>query len=136
MFKKPVLLEPVLALGIIEETEAPRIVEAQHGAVLECDYDVVVAAIFVGTGAAEDHAAGHTKMCEQHAAALDMKEQVLGASPDAFDAAPFKPRGETGRQGKAQIGAIQDHADDALAGDLRGQTPRDRLDLGKLGHER
>ena len=74
----------------MHRAEAARIVEAQHGAILEQPFEVIV--LQPRCLLRQDaQVARHAEVQHQRAAIVEMKQQVFGAPADALEASALEP---------------------------------------------
>ena len=71
-------------LAIIEEAEAAGVVEADGGAVLGLEHDMVVRFQLQVRRRPDHHAARHAQMRDQHAAVVQHHQDVFGAPLDSW----------------------------------------------------
>src|SRR6185312_1552525 len=76
------------------------------------------------------------EMSNQHAAIVEMDENVFGAAAEARDAPTFDAGAQADRQRLAQIGAVERQAGDAMPGHAHRQAALHGLDFRQFGHRR
>ncbi|OPZ82212.1 MAG: hypothetical protein BWY77_00284 [bacterium ADurb.Bin431] len=120
--------------GQIKAAETARIAEMELTAFLEMENDVGMEFGRMRP-VMKTELSAHAQMDDEGPAAIEMPDQVLGAPLQGGDALPrhctqFSRR----RKRTAQFGRMNLHPGKDLPGDVRGQTPADRLDFRQLRH--
>jgi len=80
-------------------------------------------------GDGNDHAAGHAEMDDEHAAALEMDENVLGTPRDAQDAPALDLAAQPLGQRHPQIGAVECEGSDAPPVHVQREAAADGFDF-------
>src|SRR5262245_5516765 len=83
----------------------------------------------------DGEAARHAEVKDQDLAALEESEDIFRPPFEADDSAALDTFDEIGREGKAQIRALEAHAADALAQEHRFKPAHHGFDFGKFRHE-
>ena len=78
----------LVALYIVEQTEATCVVEANNGAVVEPQHHVVVRGVGQGC-ATRGHSAGHAEVEQQQAIRIELDQDVLPAAAERTDPGAF-----------------------------------------------
>ena len=78
--------------------------------------------------------ARHAEMQQQHAAVVELDQDVLAAPAELADAGAVEPLGEIGGNGRRRSGRRNSARDDAAAAHAQREAAADGLDFGKLGH--
>src|SRR5437899_5979629 len=113
--------------------EAAGIVVGEDTAIVELDYDMIVAAVGpVARG--EGQLTGHAEVHEPEAPVVEGCEQVLAPAHHLRDATAREPRRKGRRHAPAEASLPHAHGDDTTADDGGREGPEHRLDLGQLGH--
>ena len=125
----PVLLA---APEIVDGAEAARVVEADDGAVVEGQHDMIV---FPGRrfGAGGDPAR-HAEMQQQQAVAVELDQDVFAAAAERSDPRARQPGRQRRRERPPQVRPAQLGPHDPPAAHLQRETAPHRLDFRKLGH--
>ena len=113
----------------IHDAEAARVVEADHGAVVGLEDQMIVGLGRLRRRSADQHAAGHAEMAEHHHAVVEMEQHVFGAARDPFaPGGPAAARRSPAAAGSADRGAAGSRGGSAgPPGGPRGRGKRSRL---------
>ena len=116
-------------LQIVERAETARVVEADDGAVVQGQDDVIVR-LGRGVGMAGGDAPRHAQMQQQEPGLVELYQDVLAAARERPDPRPVETRGEHRRKRPAQIRPAQFGTHDAAARHASGKAAPDGFDFG------
>ncbi len=83
----------------------------------------------------DDNAAGHAEMDDEHAAIIEMHQDVLGAPGDALDPLALDLRLEAGRQWNPQIRPVEIEPRNAAPLHVHREAAADGFDFRKFRHD-
>jgi ubiquinone/menaquinone biosynthesis methyltransferase len=127
----------VLSAGCdqVERAEAAGVDEADSPAIVGLQHHMLVQAGGAGGRMVDQKAAGHAKMDQQAAAVIEPHEDVFGAAAETGHPRAGECGSKIGREGEAQIGAVQHSSHDAAAFEPAAQTAHHGLDFREFRHE-
>ena len=124
-------LEP-RGLRQVHQSEAPVIVVAQHCAIVEVQDDVLVRA--AARRCIDGEAPRHAEMDDQHAAAIEVHQEILAAPSKTLHRPARERLSHVGRERAPEIGATHRDVGDAPADEARGKPAAHGFDLGQFRH--
>src|SRR5215472_12685795 len=121
------------AFEVIEQPETARVVEADDGAVVESQDDMVVRCVRQICRAGRDPS-GHAEMEQQEPVRVELDQNVFSAPAERADACAVELRGERGWKRSPQIRPAQLGMQNAATAHFKREAAPDRLDLRQFGH--
>ena len=94
------------AAQVVDQTKAARIVEADDGAIVEGQHDVVVPGCGQCPGAG-GYAPGHTEMEQQETVRVELDQDVLAAAAECADPSALEASSKLRRKRPPQIRPTQ-----------------------------
>ena len=85
-------------------TEPSRVIEADRGAIVGFEDDVVVRFKFHRRRCSGNHTAGHAEVSDQDTVVIEVDQNELCTPAHTIDPTPLEPFDESGGQRKSQIG--------------------------------
>ena len=82
----------------------------------------------------DEEAPRHAEMDDQHAAAIEVHQQILAAPPETLHRPAREHLPHVRRERTAEIAAPHRDMTDATAGELRGEPAAHGFDLGQFRH--